>query len=261
VTFAAGLATQGIRPVCAIYSTFLQRAYDNVIHDVALQELPVVFAMDRAGLVGEDGPTHMGLYDIAYMLAVPGLTVTAPKDGTEMLALLRGALAHDGPWTLRYPRDVVPDTVPAMSEIAAPPYASWEVLRRGSELAILAVGTMVNPALEAADALAAEGIHVTVVNCRFLKPHDEVTLAALLADHRAFLTVEEGTVVNGFGAYIASVIERLDPAARVVTHGVPDAYIEQASRKRQLELTGLDAAGIAARVRALHDTTAEAVAG
>ena len=261
VTFAAGLATEGIRPVCAIYSTFLQRAYDNVIHDVALQNLPVTFAMDRAGLVGEDGPTHMGLYDIAYMLAVPGLTVTAPKDGTEMLGLLRSAMAHDTPWTLRYPRDVVPDTVPPIAEIAPVPFATWEVLRHGGDLAILAVGTMVLPALEAAETLAAEGIPVTVVNCRFLKPHDEVTLAALLADHRYFLTVEEGTVVNGFGAYMSSVIERLDPSARVVTHGVPDVYIEQAPRKRQLQLTGLDPAGIAERVRALHGTAAEAVAG
>ena len=118
VTFAAGLATQGIRPVCAIYSTFLQRAYDNVIHDVAVQRLPVVFAMDRAGLVGEDGPTHMGLYDIAYMLAVPGMTVTAPKDGTEMLGLLRAGVEYTGgPFCFRYPRDSVPDVPPPMAEI------------------------------------------------------------------------------------------------------------------------------------------------
>src|SRR5205085_9806496 len=133
VTFAAGLATEGIRPVCAIYSTFLQRAYDNVIHDVAIQHLPVVFAMDRAGLVGEDGPTHMGLYDIAYMLAVPGMVVTAPKNGTEMIALLRSGLAHnDGPFCLRYPRDATPDIVPPASEIDAVPHASWEILRRAS---------------------------------------------------------------------------------------------------------------------------------
>lgn len=261
VTFAAGLATQGIRPVCAIYSTFLQRGYDNVVHDVAIQNLPVTFAMDRAGLVGEDGPTHMGLYDIAYMLAVPGMTVTAPKDGTEMLALLRTAMAHDVPFSLRYPRDVVPDVVPALAEIAPVPFGTWEVVRHGGEYAILAVGTMVGPSLEAAEALAAEGINVTVVNCRFMKPHDEVTLAALLAHHRQFLVVEEGTVVNGFGAYMSTVIARHDAGARVAVHGVPDRYIEQASRKRQLQITGLDAAGIADRVRALHDTTAEAVAG
>jgi 1-deoxy-D-xylulose-5-phosphate synthase len=262
VTFASGLATRGIKPVCAIYSTFLQRAYDNVIHDVAIQHLPVVFAMDRAGLVGEDGPTHMGLYDIAYMLSIPGATVTAPKNGREMLALLRTSMEHtDGPFSLRYPRDASPDIVPPIAEIAPVPFGTWEVLRHGSEFAVLAVGTMVNNALAAADILAAEGLSVTVVNCRFLKPHDEVTLTALLADHRHLLVVEEGTVVNGFGAYMTSVVARLDPAVRVMAHGVADKFIEQASRARQLELTGLDAAGIAERVRALHDSAAEAVAG
>jgi 1-deoxy-D-xylulose-5-phosphate synthase len=260
VTFAAGLATQGIRPVCAIYSTFLQRAYDNVIHDVAIQHLPVVFAMDRAGLVGEDGPTHMGLYDIAYMLSIPGMTVTAPKDATEMLALLRAGLKHtDGPFSLRYPRDAAPDVPPAVSTIEPVPYATWEVLRRGTEVAILAVGTMVNPSLAAADQLAADGLPVTVVNCRYLKPHDEVTLNALFSSHRQFLVVEEGTIVNGFGAYMSAVISRIDPTARVSAHGVPDRFIEQAPRARQLQLLGLDAAGIAARVRALHDSAAEAV--
>lgn len=262
VTFAAGLATRGIHPVCAIYSTFLQRAYDNVIHDAAIQHLPVIFAMDRAGLVGEDGPTHMGLYDIAYMLAVPAMTVTAPKDGTEMLALLRSATIHTGgPFSIRYPRDAAPDIVPAISEIAPVPFGTWEVLRRGTELAILAVGTMVNESLRAADALAADGISISVVNCRYLKPHDEVTLNALLANHKQFLVVEEGTVVNGFGAYMSAVIARMDTAVHVATHGVPDVFVEQASRARQLRITGLDAVGIADRVRALHGTTAEALAG
>ncbi|HEY0777113.1 MAG TPA: 1-deoxy-D-xylulose-5-phosphate synthase, partial [Gemmatirosa sp.] len=142
VTFAAGLATQGVKPIVAIYSTFLQRAYDNVIHDVALQHLPVIFAMDRAGLVGEDGETHMGLYDIAYMLAVPEMVVAAPKDGTEMLALMRAAVAHDaGPFCFRYPRDATPDTVPALADVEAAPVGTWEVLRRGRDVAILAVGT------------------------------------------------------------------------------------------------------------------------
>ncbi|MBV9879182.1 MAG: 1-deoxy-D-xylulose-5-phosphate synthase [Gemmatirosa sp.] len=260
VTFAAGLATQGIRPVVTIYSTFLQRGYDNVVHDVAIQHLPVVFAMDRAGLVGEDGETHMGLYDIAYMLAVPDMTVTAPKDGREMLGLLRAAMRHDaGPFSIRYPRDAAPDVVPPIAEIEATAYGTWEVVRHGREMAILAVGTMIGQSLAAADALALEGFDVTVVNCRFLKPYDQVTLAALLADHRQLLVVEEGTVVNGFGAYMASVVARLDGGVRVTAHGVPDRIIYAASRARQLALCGLDAAGIAARVRALHET--EAVAG
>jgi len=262
VTFAAGLATRGIRPVVAIYSTFLQRAYDSIIHDVAIQSLPVVFCLDRAGLVGEDGETHMGLYDIAYLLAVPNVTVTAQRDGREMLGLLRTAVSQErGAFSIRYPRDAAPDTVPPMAQVEPVPYATWEVLRHGSEIAVLAVGTMVNTALQAADTLATEGLRITVVNCRFLKPYDEVTLAAVLANHSRVLVVEEGTVVNGFGAYMATVIARQDPSIRVAVHGVPDRIIPAASRARQLALTGLDAPGIAARVRALHEQESEAVAG
>ncbi len=257
ITFAAGMATRGVRPVAAIYSTFLQRAFDSIVHDVAVQNLPVIFCMDRAGFVGEDGETHMGLYDIAYMLAVPNMTVTAPKDGTEMLALLRTAVEHrGGPFCLRYPRDAAPDKVPPMKEIASIPIGTWDVLRKGTELAILAVGTAVHPSLQAAEQLAAEGFDITVVNCRFLKPYDQLTLAALVADHRSLLVVEEGTVVNGFGASMAAVVERLDPTVRVIAHGAPDRIIPAAPRARQLALTGLDAAGIAERVRALHESGA-----
>ena len=259
VTFAAGLATQGIRPVCAIYSTFLQRAYDNVIHDVAIQHLPVIFAMDRAGVVGEDGPTHMGLYDIAYMLAVPGMVVTAPMNGREMIALLRSALNHsDGPFCLRYPRDSTPDVVPPASEIDAVPHASWEVLRRSASaardpdhaVAILAVGTMVLPSMAAAEILNDSGASVTVVNCRYLKPHDERVLAEIVRDHRNVLVVEEGTIVNGFGAHMAAVIAEMDASVRVVAHGVPDGFIDQAPRAKQLARLGLDGRGIAQRASA-----------
>jgi 1-deoxy-D-xylulose-5-phosphate synthase len=258
VTFAAGLATEGIRPVCAIYSTFLQRAYDNVIHDVAIQHLPVVFAMDRAGLVGEDGPTHMGLYDIAYMLAVPGMVVTAPKNGREMIALVKSGLEQaNGPFCVRYPRDATPDVVPPASEIDALPPGSWEIVRRAggsgrdstNAVAILAVGTMVLPSLAAADILAEDGISVSVVNCRYLKPYDKRVLADVVRDHHNILVVEEGTVVNGFGAFMTAVIEEVDATTRVVTHGVPDEIIEQAPRAKQLARLGLDAPGIAARVR------------
>ncbi|MFN8667736.1 MAG: 1-deoxy-D-xylulose-5-phosphate synthase [Gemmatimonadaceae bacterium] len=259
VTFAAGLATRGLRPVVAIYSTFLQRAYDNVIHDVALQRLPVTFAMDRAGFVGEDGETHMGLYDIPYMLSVPNMTVAAPKDSREMLGMLRTAVSHDGPFALRYPRDASPDIAPPMADIAPIPVGTWEVLRPGREVAVLALGPMVQQALAAADTLAAEGLDVTVVNCRYLKPYDEITLHALCTHHRTLLTVEEGCVVNGFGAMLAAVVERWEPNVRVVAHGVPDRIVYAASRARQLAGCGLDAAGIADRVRALHGS--EAVAG
>src|SRR5688572_2514463 len=260
VTFAAGVATRGLRPVVAIYSTFLQRAYDNIIHDVAIQHLPVIFCLDRAGLVGEDGETHMGLYDIPYMLAVPEITVTAPRDATEMLSLLRTASEHTtGPFSIRYPRDTAPDVPPAMADIPPVPYGTWDVPRRGSEIAILAVGTMVNTALAAAESLAIEGFDPTVVNCRFLKPYDSLTLSGILADHRQILVVEEGTVINGFGSYMASIVQKLEPTVRVSVHGVPDRIIPAAARARQLAAAGLDAAGIADRVRALHES--EAVAG
>ena len=257
VTFAAGLATRGVRPIVAIYSTFLQRAYDNIVHDVAIQSLPVVLCLDRAGLVGEDGETHMGLYDIAYLLAVPNFTVTAPRDGREMLALLRSAVDHDrGPWSLRYPRDAAPDEPPHVREIDRVPYGTWDVPRKGQDFAILAVGTMVNPSLAAAELLARDGFNVTVVNCRFLKPYDEVTLAAILSSHQNVLVVEEGTVVNGFGAFMASVIEKHDGSVRVHTHGVPDRVIAAAPRARQLQLCGLTPEGIADRVRAMMETEA-----
>ena len=252
VTFAGGLATQGIRPVCAIYSTFLQRAYDNVIHDIAVQHLPVVFCMDRAGLVGEDGQTHMGLYDIAYMLAVPGMTVTAPKDGDELIGLLRTALAHDGPFCTRYPRDKTPVEPRPASEIPAVPYGTWEVLREGKDLAILAVGTMVLPAQQAAEQLAVEGIDCGVVNCRFIKPLDSGLLQVLAQQYRTLVTVEEGTIVNGFGAYLSETLQTTHPEVRVVALGVPDRLVEQAPRPEQLESFGLTAGGIARRLRALH---------
>jgi 1-deoxy-D-xylulose-5-phosphate synthase len=260
VTFAGGLATQGIRPVVAIYSTFLQRAYDNVIHDVAIQHLPVTFCMDRAGLVGEDGQTHMGLYDIAYMLAVPGMTVTAPKDGDELIGLLRTAMAQtDGPFCTRYPRDKAPDFPRPAAEIPAVPYGTWERLRPGKDLAILAVGTMVRPALDAAELLAADGIDCAVINARFLKPLDDAMLELLLQEHRTLVTVEEGTIVNGFGAYLAETLQTTHPDVRVLALGVPDRLIEQAPRAEQLERCGLTAAGITRRITALqHEESLEA---
>jgi 1-deoxy-D-xylulose-5-phosphate synthase len=255
VTFAAGLATEGIRPVVAIYSTFLQRAYDSIVHDVAIQKLPVVFAMDRAGLVGNDGPTHMGLYDIAYLLAIPNVIVTAPKDGAELLALLRlGVEQSEGAFSVRYPRDNVPSPVPPLDEIPDIELGTWEVLRRGEGIAIFAAGTMVMPALEAATHLESDGLHVSVINCRFLKPVDQATFAWALERHGAILTVEEGTVVNGFGASIARQVEDARSHGHPVTvdvMGVPDRIIEHASRNEQLEEVGLTPAGIAARARSL----------
>jgi 1-deoxy-D-xylulose-5-phosphate synthase len=254
VTFATGLASEGMKPVAAIYSTFLQRAYDSIVHDAALQKLPVVFAMDRAGLVGNDGPTHMGLYDIAYLLTVPNTVVTAPKDGAEMLALLRLGTRHEGgPFTLRYPRDAVPADVPALAEIPEIEMGTWETLREGSDIALLATGTMVLPALKAAELLEEQGIDASVVNCRFLKPMDEETLEWALGSHRTVLTIEEGVAVNGFGSVVAARAADRDAGdrPRVRTLGVPDRLIHHAARGEQLAEVGLTPEGIAAVAREL----------
>ncbi len=250
VTFAAGLATQGMRPVVAIYSTFLQRAYDSIIHDVAIQSLPVIFCLDRAGMVGDDGQTHMGLYDIPYLLSVPNLTVTAPKDGAELIGLLRCALAHRaGPFSIRYPRDRTPAEPPPVAHVPAIPYGTWEVLRRGRDCALLAVGAMCQPALAAADLLAKDGIDPEVVNCRFLKPMDAGALAGLAARHRLLVTVEDGLVTNGFGAALAARVEAESPHVRVGALGAADRTWEHATRASQLAEAGLTAEAIAARVK------------
>jgi 1-deoxy-D-xylulose-5-phosphate synthase len=252
VTFAAGLATEGIRPVVAIYSTFLQRGYDGILHDVALQNLPVVFGMDRAGLAGADGPTHHGTFDINYMLTVPGMTVTAPKDGAEMLGLLRLGVNHDeGPFSIRWPRAPVPEAVPHISQVPEVPYGTWEVLRQGEGVAVLAVGTMVLEAMRAAEALAADGIETTVVNCRFMKPYDAAVLKEVLKTHDRILTVEEGSVVNGFGAFLLreAAEMREGQGARFTTMGLPDKYVHHGARDALLREIELDAQGIEARIR------------
>ena len=254
VTFAAGLATQGVKPIVAIYSTFLQRAYDNIVHDVALQGLPVVFGMDRAGIAGEDGPTHHGVLDIPYMLSIPGMTVTAPKDGAEMLALLRlGTQQSEGPWSVRWPRASVPEEVPHLSEIEHLEPYSWEVLRNGGDVVLLATGTMVLSALEAAEELGSSGIAATVVNCRFLKPYDRATFEEMVRSHPLVVTLEEGQVSNGFGAFMAREILEMDleRQPRVATVGIPDDYIDHGSRDGLLEELDLHPAGIARRVTTL----------
>ncbi|MQA90062.1 MAG: 1-deoxy-D-xylulose-5-phosphate synthase [Gemmatimonas sp.] len=252
VTFAAGMATRGIKPVVAIYSTFLQRAYDSIVHDVALQDLPVLFCMDRGGIAGDDGPTHHGGLDIAYMLAVPGMTVTAPKDGNEMIRLLRTGIEwKGGPFAIRWPRDSVPVETEDAASLPPVEYGSWEVLRRGRGLAIFATGTMVLPALDAAKELLRYGIDATVVNCRFIKPLDERCLEQLASDHSHVLTVEEGTVVNGFGAFVRRRIGEGWPEVRTDSLGLPDSFIAHGSRAELLNEVGLTAAGIAERAAAL----------
>jgi len=192
------------------------------------------------------------LYDIPYLLSIPNMTVTAPKDGAELIGLLRTALRHTGgPFSLRYPRDKAPGGAPPAAEIAAIPYGSWDVLRRGRDCALLAVGVMCQPALAAAELLAAEGLEVSVVNCRFVKPMDRALLDSLARDHKLLVTVEDGAVLNGFGAMLAGVLQTTAPDVRVVALGVPDRTYEHAPRAKQLEIVGLTPAGIATRIRAL----------
>jgi 1-deoxy-D-xylulose-5-phosphate synthase len=253
-TFAAGLATQGIRPIVAIYSTFLQRAFDQIVHDVALQRLPVIFALDRAGLVGEDGATHHGAFDLAYLGAIPGLVVAAPKDGRELRDLLATALAYkDGPFAIRYPRAAVPDGDVLTHIPAALPIGEWEVLSRGKHGAFLAVGTMVEVALAAADELARDGLSLGVVNARFVKPLDRELLARLAVQSSVLVTIEENDLAGGFGTMVAGALADLGLAPETVPHlvrlGLPDCFVEHGARDRLLDMVGLTSSGVTAQVR------------
>ncbi len=252
VLFASGMALEGVRPVCAIYSTFLQRAYDQIVHDVALQSLPVVFAMDRAGLVGDDGPTHHGVFDIAYMRPLPNMTVMAPRDEAQLVHLLHTAIAHEsGPVALRYPRGEgtgapLPDK-PQLIEIG-----TGEILREGRRVAILGYGFGVAKALEAADLLAAGGLDVTVADARFAKPLDGPLLAQLAAEHELLVTVEDGVLTGGFGTAVwEHYNESGVPTPRMLRIGLPDRYVTHGKPALLYEEVGLTGAKIAERIRAL----------
>jgi 1-deoxy-D-xylulose-5-phosphate synthase len=255
VTFAAGLAREGFVPVCAIYSTFLQRGYDGVVHDVCIQDLPVVFVLDRAGLVGEDGPTHMGAYDVAYLSALPNMIVSAPMDEHELQDLLHTAIVQrEHPFAIRYPRASVSDGVDlARKEFSLLPVGRWETLREGSDVCILAVGTMVKPSLAAADELAGQGIAAHVVNCRYLKPMDVDLLVAAGRRFGRILTVEESALWSGFGANVGRILADHGVYPEIRSLGMPDAVIDHAARKIQLEQCGLTPAAIAEAARALVD--------
>jgi 1-deoxy-D-xylulose-5-phosphate synthase len=252
VTFAAGMACEGLKPVCAIYSTFLQRAFDQIVHDVCLQNLNVTFAMDRAGIVGGDGPTHHGLLDIAYLRGVPNMIVMAPKDEVELRDMLLTAIEHAGPAALRYPRGngvgVGITRAPEVLEIG-----KAELLRDdgASETAIIAYGSMVHPALEAAETLAKEGISATVVNARFVKPLDAELLLALARTKRLIVTVEEAYLAGGFGSAVMELLEEnnLLDAVRLARIGIPDRIITHGDAQLLLAKYGLDADGIYMRVR------------
>ncbi len=251
VCFAAGLAAQGMRPIASIYSTFLQRAYDQIIHDVAIQDLPVLFTLDRGGLVGPDGATHNGIFDLTYLRALPNMVVAAPKDGDELRNLMFTALAQDHPFTVRYPKA---SCLQAPRDGAAQilKVGSWEKLRRGSDIVLLAVGSMVDSSMQAAETLAADGIEVSVINCRFVKPLDRTLLLEVVREHGTVVTVEENTLCGGFGSAVSeTLVEAGVSAGRLCHMGVPDHFLEHASRTAALEHAGLSPAQIEAQVRKL----------
>jgi 1-deoxy-D-xylulose-5-phosphate synthase len=243
VTFAAGLAKKGLKPVVAIYSTFLQRAYDQIIHDVALQELPVVFAVDRAGLVGEDGATHHGAFDLSYLQVVPNLVVAAPKDEEELRHPLYTAIYSGKPFAVRYPRGRGYG-VPLREPLKKVPLGSWELLKEGKDVAVLAVGWPVYQALKAAQKLKERGIELTVVNARFVKPMDEELLRQIASTHSTIITVEENAVIGGFGASVAQKLYALGYKGRVKNLGLPDRFVEHGPQEELRRIVGIDAEGI-----------------
>ncbi|MFL5151192.1 MAG: 1-deoxy-D-xylulose-5-phosphate synthase [Microvirga sp.] len=250
VTFAAGLATDGYKPFCTIYSTFLQRAYDQVVHDVAIQKLPVRFALDRAGLVGADGPTHAGAFDVAYLGCLPGFVVMAAADEAELVHMVATAAAHDdGPIAFRYPRGEGVGV--EMPEVGLPlPIGKGRIVREGGRVAILSLGTRLSESLRAADELEARGLSTTVADARFVKPLDEDLVLRLARDHEVLITIEEGAI-GGFGAQVLQLLaERgaLDQGLKVRAMMLPDRFIEHEKPERMYAEAGLDAAGIVAKV-------------
>ena len=250
VTFAAGLATEGVKPVCAIYSTFLQRAYDQVVHDVCVQNLDVTFVLDRAGLVGADGATHQGLYDFAYLRALPNMIVMAPKDENELRQMLKTAIEHPGPAALRIPRG--PGVgVPLDSTIKSIKIGEAELLRDGGDLGIIAIGSTVQAAREAAESLVADGISTALLNARFVKPIDLRWIADLARRCAALLVVEEHSAMAGLGDAVLSALAQQDLRLPVRTLAVPDALIEHGSQAEWRRELGLDAPGIERAAREL----------
>ncbi len=250
VTFAAGAAAAGQLPVVAVYSTFMQRAVDNVIHDVALQKLPVIFALDRAGLVGADGPTHHGNFDLSYMGMVPGMVVTAPADGNEFRALLHLAVSHSGPFCIRYPKDNSYAFDPALP-VEPIALGSWKRLRVGNRLRFLAVGSMVRECLDAAELLAEHKVEAEVINCRFIKPMDQQILAELAACPLPLITVEENCPRGGFGEALRGELACLGRTRGLYHMSLPDQWVEHGGRRLLLDQVGLTGQRIAERVLAL----------
>ncbi len=251
VTFAAGLAAGGLKPIVAIYSSFLQRAYDQIIHDVCIQNLPVIFAIDRAGLVGSDGETHQGIFDLSYLSGIPNMHIMAPKNKWELSDMLKFAVDFDGPIAVRYPRGVACDS---MKEQRAPiEYGRAELLKKGKDIALLAVGSMVQTALFVDELLQREGIDATIVNARFVKPIDTDMVDTLLKDHRMIVTMEENVLCGGFGEHVLSYVQQNYPGIRVLPVALPDSYVEHGNVDLLKKEVGIDAETIADTVSAAWD--------
>jgi len=253
VTFAAGLATQGMIPVVAIYSTFLQRAFDHLIHDVALQHLHVVFVLDRAGLVGADGPTHHGAFDLTYLRLIPHLVIMAPKDEAELRNMLYTATEYkEGPVALRYPRGSAIG-VKLSESFEKIPTGKGELLTMGNDAAFLAVGSMVQFALKAADELAKEGIHIEVINMRFIKPLDEQLLDEVVQGDKKIITLEENSIVGGFGSGVTEYLSQKNFKNDILRIGLPDEFVEHGTQAELYKLLGIDVAGIIKKTKLFLD--------
>ena len=248
VTLAAGMAAAGLHPVVAIYSTFAQRAYDQLLHDVCLQNLPVVLCLDRAGLVGEDGPTHHGVFDISYMRQMPNMSVLAPKDENELRQMLFAAVAHKGPVSVRYPRGAGVG-VPVNKEPEEIPWGKAEVLCDGKDIAFLAVGSMVETARQAVQLLEDDNIFSTLVNMRFVKPLDKDVIRKVAKSVKYIVTCEENTLAGGFGAAVSEFMADEGITVPLIRVGLPDTFVEQGTRRELLELCGLTAGALAKRVK------------
>lgn len=248
VTMAAGMAAGGIKPFVAIYSSFLQRAYDNIVHDVALQKLPVRFFLDRAGLVGDDGPTHHGVFDLSYLLHVPNMTVAAPRDTTELMEMVRWSAGfNEGPLAVRYPRGSGDDRLPeARTPISL---GRAEVLSEGTDIALIAIGSSVAPAWQSAKRLEEEGFSVAVVNARFAKPLDAETLLRVARNAKRVVTVEENVEPGGFGEAVAALLRREEVATPIEIIALPDGFVEHGGQPILRHETGIDAEGIVARIQ------------
>ena len=246
VTFAAGLAAGGLKPVVAVYSSFLQRAYDQILHDVCIQNLPVVFAIDRAGLVGSDGETHQGIFDLSYLSGIPNMHVCAPKNKWELSDMMRFAVGFDGPIAIRYPRGTAYDGLSQYRQPIALGKAEW--IYRETEVALLAVGSMVKTAVRVREILLEQGHRVSLINARFVKPIDEDAVREAAREHRLLVAMEENVANGGFGEKVLDTIVREKLDCQFLSVSLPDAYVEHGDPEELSKMLGVDAESVAARI-------------